>query len=288
MIKSSDMLSRRRVLGTFAMGGLAASGALPVGAAMAAPSADLWDHWQPSGAGLPGDGVDNTAWDGILARYRTLAHDGVARFAYGTVSAEDRKILVGYIQALERADWRNMSRPQQFAFWVNLYNAVTVRTILEHYPVDGIRDIGGGLFSPGPWDDERIKIDGEDVTLNDVEHRILRPIWKDSRIHFVVNCASIGCPNLPARAMSPGASENSLQQAALDFVNHPRGVRVEQGSLNVSSIFIWYRADFGEQEAKILSYLRRYAKPGLVDALTGISGIDDDSYDWALNEPSGG
>ena len=97
---------------------------------------------------------------------------------------------------------------EQRAFWINLYHALTVRVILSHYPVSGIReiDISPGLFARGPWDRKLIPVEGVELTLNDIEHRILRPIWRDPRVHYALNCASLGCPDLRRRPIPAPAS----------------------------------------------------------------------------------
>ena len=97
--------------------------------------------------------------------------------------------------------------------------------MLRFYPVDSIRDISSGFFSPGPWKKELLNVEGQSLTLNDIEHRILRPIWQDPRIHYAVNCASLGCPNLPVIAFSEDNTDAMLDRAAQQFINHPRGLQ---------------------------------------------------------------
>ncbi len=162
-----------------------------------------------------------------------------------------------------------LRRPEQLAYWINLYNALTVQVVLDHYPVASIHDIAisPGLLAIGPWDKPLIEIEGAAVSLNDIEHRILRPIWRDPRIHYAVNCASIGCPDLQARAFTAETAEALLEAAARAYVNHPRGARVEAGELTVSSIYAWYREDFGGTEAGVIAHLKRYAAPELAKAL---------------------
>ena len=143
----------------------------------------------------------------FLAQHLRTGEDGIARIGYGAVSDEDRKSLDAYIAALagHPGSRRALNRAEQQAYWINLYNALTVQVILDHYPVESIRDIdiSPGLFADGPWGKKLVTIEGEAVSLDDIEHRILRPIWKDPRIHYAVNCASIGCPNLQAGPSPP-------------------------------------------------------------------------------------
>jgi hypothetical protein len=122
------------------------------------------------------------------------------------------------------------------------------------------------------------------VSLDDIEHRILRPIWKDPRLHYALNCASIGCPNLQVRAFNAANGESLLEKGARDFINHRRGASVKDGRLRVSSIYTWFKEDFGGNDAGVIRHLSAFAKPGLKTSLKGIRVIDDDDYDWSLNE----
>jgi len=251
----------------------------------AAPEADLWDRWQ---AHDPDSqlSVDHKPWTAFLETYLVRGEDGINRVDYRGVAPEDRARLDGYLEALSGTEVDRLSRASQFAFWVNLYNALTVQVILDHFPVDSIReiDISPGFFSNGPWGKKLMTVEGEEVSLNDVEHRILRPIWQDPRIHYAVNCAALGCPNLQPRAFTPENAEALLEKGATDYVNHSRGVFFRDGGLVVSSIYDWYRADFGGSEAGVIDHLMEHARPGLRERLQGFREIDDYRYDWSLNQ----
>ena len=141
---------------------------------------------------------------------------------------------------------------EAFAFWGNLYNALTLRVILERYPVRSIKDIrsSGVALDPkgyfGPWRTKVVTVEGRRMSLDEIEHETMRPVFRDPRVHYAVNCASIGCPNLRPRAWRAATLEGELDEAAADFVNHPRGVSVlADGRLKVSSIYAWFREDFG-------------------------------------------
>ena len=168
------------------------------------------------------------------------------------------------------------------ALWINLYNALTIRTVLDHYPIGSIRDvdISPGLFEDGPWGEKLIAVEGEPLSLDDIEHRILRPIWRDPRLHYALNCAALGCPDLHPAAFEAPILESQLDEAARAYVNHPRGARIDSGDLIVSSIYVRYAADFGGGDISIIAHLRRYADAALDRALAGRSNIDKDSYDW--------
>ncbi|MBA1145953.1 DUF547 domain-containing protein [Ectothiorhodospiraceae bacterium WFHF3C12] len=259
---------------------------LVTGPAAAAPSAELWPRWQAHDPDATRT-VDHSAWGAFLARYREPGPDGIARLDYAGVSEAHRRRLQGYIEELERVAISEYDRDEQLAYWLNLYNAVTVEVVLAHPPVDSIRDIdiSPGWFSDGPWGAELVEVEGEALTLNDIEHRILRPVWQDPRIHYGVNCASLGCPNLLADPFTADRVDQQLTAAARAYVNHPRGVGFNDGELIVSSIYHWFRADFGDSEAGVIRHLRRYAGDQLRSRLADRSGYDDHRYDWSLNAP---
>ena len=101
------------------------------------------------------------------------------------------------------------NKKEQLAYWINLYNSLTIKVVLEHYPVKSIKEIKlSGIFKPGPWKKELVIIEGKKLSLDNIEHDILRPIWKDNRVHYAVNCASIGCPNLQNSAFTAKNSDS--------------------------------------------------------------------------------
>ena len=229
--------------------------------------------------------VDHAAWDTLLARYITRSADGVNLFAYGRVSPEDRKRLKDYIASLESVRVSTLPQPAQMAFWINLYNAKTIDIVLDHYPVKSIRDISlGGLFTVGPWKQKNMMVEGKSLSLDSVEHDILRKQWRDPRVHYAVNCASYSCPNLAAKAWTPEKLEEMLDEGARAYVNHPRGARIEKGKLTLSRIYDWYRADFGKTDAEVIRHVSAYASPDLKKKLATVGEIDGYDYDWSLNE----
>ncbi|MFC1657541.1 DUF547 domain-containing protein [Candidatus Moduliflexota bacterium] len=266
----------------------AAAGAgllLSVAVALAAPKPDLWDRWVAHDPSSP-EIVDHSAWDRFLDSYVVADHpSGINLLRYGE-AREGKAALDGYVTALEVTAVSKYGRAEQMAYWINLYNAVTVQVVLDHYPVGSIREIkiSPGLFSSGPWDKKLLKIEGQAVSLNDIEHRILRPIWKDNRVHYAVNCASLGCPDLQPVAFTAANTEELLEKAARAYVNHPRGARFEDGKLVVSSIYDWFEIDFGGSAGDVIDHLRSYAEGDLSKGLEGYSGKFKSGYDWDLND----
>ncbi len=250
-----------------------------------APKADLWPYWAEYNAAST-QAIDHTLWDRFLQTYVQQGDDGINRVAYAAVSSRDLNLLQQYISQLENIPIREYSRSEQLAYWVNLYNAVTVNIVLQHYPVNDIRDINisPGLFAIGPWGKKVLEIDGKPVSLNDIEHRILRPIWKDPRLHYILNCASLGCPNLYSRAYQARSINELLDKAAHEYINHPRGVVFKSGKLYVSSIYSWFRVDFGNSEPAVIQHLIEYASDDLARALSETTQISGDDYNWKLND----
>jgi hypothetical protein len=233
--------------------------------------------------------LDNTSWQSFLDRYVVRGAGGINLVRYVAVTSQDRGALDGWLETMSHIDPADLTRDQQFAWWVNLYNALTVRLILDHYPIASIRDIDKfRLGSRGPWNDVLIEVRGHGLTLDNIEHDILRPLWNDARIHFVVNCASLGCPDLARQALSARDLEAQLEAAAASFINHPRAVLVSNGRLTVSSLFKWYREDFGGAgDAGLITWLGRYADPDLAADLAGMTRISKYHYDWDLNDAVG-
>ena len=162
------------------------------------------------------------------------------------------------------------------------------------YPVDSIRKItiNEGLFGflkksvgvGGPWKAQIITVKGQKLSLDNVEHDILRPIFKDPRVHYAVNCASYGCPNLANEAFTGDKLQNQLDTNARAFVNHPRGIAFEGDAVTASSIYQWFKVDFGGTDEGVLDHVRKYANEDLKAKLEGKTSIAGFGYDWALND----
>lgn len=235
------------------------------------------------------EAIDHTAWTKLLATYVKPGADGVARVDYGKFKAEGHAELKRYVAGLEKVKVTGLARAEQFAFWANLYNAKTIDIVLDHYPVKSIKDIRlGGTFlasiTGGPWKAKVMTVEGLAISLDDIEHGLLRPSFKDPRVHYAVNCASIGCPDLGQAAFTGAKLEEQLDEAARVYINHPRGLQVTDGKVKASSIFSWFQADFGGSASGVLDHARKYARPELKKSLEGRSTIDSFDYDWRLND----
>jgi len=249
----------------------------------AAPSPDYWSYWDKTDEHSEVT-VDHRQWQGFLDGYVKLSADtGMYMVAYGRVKRDDKKALDAYLQQLAELDPRKLSRDEQLAYWINLYNALTVDLILDYYPVKSITRLGKGWFRMGPWRDELITIAGQAISLHDIEHRILRPIWNNPRIHYALNCASIGCPDLLPTAYRSSTINQQLDAAARRFINQEKGAELIDGRLVLSSIFDWYEDDFVDEDG-VLEELKVFARKGLKQQLDRFDGRISYRYNWKLNE----
>jgi hypothetical protein len=263
---------------------------LMTGGAMAAPSANLWPAWQVHDDANT-QPIDHHVWQAVLDQYLVVEKPGVTRFDYAAAKAKGGAAKVAaYVDAMAKIDIDQYARDVQLAYWINLYNALTVKVVLDHYPVASIRDIDiSGWFSDGPWGAKLITIEGRNLSLNDIEHRILRPIWHDPRIHYAVNCASVGCPALAKAAYQGQAINRQLDDQAKAFINSPRAIAPDADGkgLILSSLYDWYGDDFGKDDRAKLAHFRKYATGKTLDLLAGLTDdipVGDYRYDWSLND----
>lgn len=225
-------------------------------------------------------------WDRLLQNHVTRASDGIDYVDYDRWRAhgEDRAALEAYIAALEAVPASRLGDDERFAFWANLYNAVTVRLILDEAPSGSIREIRPSLFSIGPWGMELTRNEGRALSLDAIEHEIMRAEFEAALVHYAVNCASIGCPNIGLRAWRGETLQADLEAAARAYVNHPRGVTATERGLVISRIYKWYEEDFGGTDEGVIAHLRAYAEPGLAARIAANPRIRSHAYDWSLNQ----
>ena len=259
--------------------------ALASAPAQAVPKAEPWEIWLQHNPGSVRS-IDHAAWEQFLMRYLRIGGDGIHRVVYGEVTPEDRAALDGYIEQLAALPIQTYNRSEQMAYWINLYNALTVRLVLDHYPIASIRDIDASPrpLSGGPWDEKLVDVNGTPVSLSDIVNRILRPIFADPRVHYALSCAAIGCPNLQPEPYRGDRLDHQLSKAAMAYVNDPRCTWFEGGALGVSSLFRWYRKDFGGSDSAVIHHLMAYAEPRLAISLQQFDEIGADGFDWRLND----
>ena len=238
--------------------------------------------------------VDHSAFDSFLSTYHVAPthaaapHYGAALLRYSDVTESDKNALVSYINRLQDVQVTSLNKNEQLAFWINLYNAQTTRVILENYPVDSIRSIKSSFLDiKGPWNDKTLMVEGETLSLDNIENRIVRPLFSDPRIHYALNCAAIGCPNLRAEAYKSTGLDAVLDAQARAYINNPRAIQIEDGRVTASRIFLWYKGDYGGSESAVLDHIRQYARPELRQSLDGVTKIDAYEYNWDLIDAGG-
>ncbi len=252
-------------------------------------------HWLTAQAA----GFDHSAWDGLLKEHVTALRGGQATQVDYAGFAADRGRLRQYLAALSgvsRAEFDRWDKPTQLAFLINAYNANTVELILTRYPdLKSIKDLGSLLRSP--WKKSFIPLLGETRSLDDIEQGLIRGSdrYAEPRIHFAVNCASIGCPALRTEAFSAERLDAQLEDSTRAFLSDRTRNRLDGNTLRVSSIFKWYRGDFEKGwrgAANLAGFLALHRDAlGLDEASTsrlksGDLGIDFLDYDWRLNSKS--
>lgn len=173
----------------------------------------------------------------------------------------------------------NWSEAEEMAYWINAYNAFTVKLIIDHYPLESIKDLGKGLpVISSPWDLKFFKIGELDFDLNTIEHEILRKKFNEPRIHFAINCASFSCPKLRNEAFVPARLEAQLEDQTMSFIHNPDKNIINASETLLSSIFDWFASDFNKNEP-VLDFIKRY-QPELNKA----NKVEYISYSWKLNE----
>lgn len=282
MNRTMSAVLRRTAAAAFLAGALVFTGGF--GPSWKSDEPELMPYWKASNASS-GKTVNHDGWDALLKRYVRTDKTGLNRFAYGRMTDSDKARLSGYVNKLTKVKITGFTRNEQLAYWLNLYNSLTIKVIVDHYPVRSIRDIdiSPGIFSNGPWGRKLVRVEGRELSLDDIEHRILRPIWRDPRIHYGVNCASIGCPNLQDRAFTGKNAGKLLNIGARQYINSPRGVSISKDKVTVSKIYSWFAYDFGNSEKGVLLHLIKYADPKLAAQLRKLGRIHDAEYDWGLN-----
>lgn len=245
---------------------------------------------------------DYTAYAAVLG-----AHVRPPRVDYAALQ-RDRARLDAVVASFDAPGARGearWSREQRLAFWINAYNVFTLRVIVDHYPIasawltlqprNSIRQIDG------VWTDIKWQAAGRSVTLDEIEHQIIRPTFEEPRIHFAVNCASVSCPPLAARPYRAATLEAQLDAAARAYLASAQGVQVDGTTLRVSSIFKWYGDDFVARYAPPVKERRDATERAILGvvlshgperaaaaARTGTARIAFLDYDWSLNDVAAG
>lgn len=195
---------------------------------------------------------------------------------------QDSLKLNNYISLLENnhPNDKHWSRDERLAYWLNAYNAFTIKLVTDHYPVKSIKDIKPGIpFINSVWDIKFINIEGANYDLNNIEHGIVRKQFDEPRIHFALNCASISCPRLRNEAYTAKKLETQLVEQSKIFLSNPIKNQISKDKIVLSKIFSWFGGDF-KKKGTLIEFLNQYA-PVQIDAKAKRSSLD---YNWNLNE----
>lgn len=221
--------------------------------------------------------VDHTIYAELLNRYVSNG-----KVNYKELKKEELR-LEKYLENLSSVNPAELSRNERFAFYINAYNAWTLKLILDHYPgIESIKDAGTLLSSP--WKKKIARINGDVISLDTIEHDILRPVFKDPRVHFAINCAALSCPPLANYPFNGRNLDQQLNTQTRKFINDSKSNFIEGEILWVSRIFKWFEKDFDNE---IIAFFEAYAEDELKQRLNGLKeriNVKYLDYNWSLNE----
>lgn len=214
--------------------------------------------------------VSHEAWNALLTKYVT----STGKVNYAGFKADKAK-LQAYLNTLSKGISSSASKKEKMAFWINAYNAFTVKLIVDNYPTSSIKNLKGGK----PWDVKFIKIGSSTYSLNNIEHDILRKKFFDARLHFVLVCAAKSCPKLLNKAYTASNLYAEMDKQARLFINNPAKNKITASSGQISELFNWYKGDF-TKSGSLVSYINKYSKV----KLNSNAKISHLTYDWSLNK----
>lgn len=237
--------------------------------------------------------VDYTLWNQLLAKY----YDPAKGMNYKALKANDTATLQTLRRQMATVDVAKLARPDQFAYWINLYNISVVGTVVGGYPVKSIRDLSTDpIIRLNVFKKETIDLKGGKISLDAIENQKIREGWKDARIHFAINCAAHSCPPIRTEAYVGARVSEQLDDQARKFLSGPYGAKIKADgkdlTINVTKIMDWFSADFEKWGGGRVTFLRKFvssAQQKQIDAaLAAKADIDLEfaDYDWKLNDSS--
>jgi len=271
--------------------------ARPLTALAAGVLATIASAGPPAATAQLSTGFDHTH-AGLTKVLGDVLEDGLVDYAALRKSPADLDAYLASLAATTPAQHAKWSRDQRFAFWINTYNGYTLQLIRDEGPVKSIKKLGG--FFSSPWEKKFIPLPAFDperknkkITLDEIEHEILRPTFKDARVHAAVNCASVGCPPLRGEAFQADRLDEQLsEQVAVWLADTARNqVRPEGGKIRVSKIFDWFAKDFGKSDENVVRWIADHVgDEGLAKQLRSNAKslkVKYVSYDWGINAQKG-
>ena len=234
-------------------------------------------------------GLDNSLYDSVLEKY--VDEEGMVDYA-GLQSAPEK--LDQYLTLLNQTDPASLNQDDRLAFWLNVYNAYTLKLIINNYPISGIRQAANGPFIPKlntPWEVDLVNVNGKVMDLDHVEHKIIRKEFDDARVHFALVCAALSCPKLRRESYRGDILDQQLQDQGIDFLNSPNKNRIEKEGrqIRISKIFKWFKGDFEKEGQSLQQFLADFYEGEIATALSQNKlKVKYTKYDWALNDQSKG
>jgi len=232
-------------------------------------------------------GPDNSLFTQIL---RENVKDGLVN--YKAIKADKR--FADYVALLEKTDPSTISKINRLAFWINVYNAFTIKIVVDQYPIKSIMNIAAHVspFGKSNFEKKVVTINGMKYSLNDLENNIIRP-YGDPRIHFAINCAALSCPPIRAEAFEPARLNEQLEEQTRNFLNNPEKNSFDftKKQAMLSKIFDWFKEDFEKYTTSVPDFVSRYlpAEQGRQLRSAGKSfKIDHHDYNWDLNDTATG
>lgn len=222
--------------------------------------------------------INHERWDQLVKKH--VKDDGFVDYKGFIRDSVELNRYLDQISAVHPND-KSWSRNEQMAYWINAYNAFTIKLIVQNYPVASIKDIKKGIaFVNSVWDIKFIQIQGFTYDLNNIEHNILRPVFKDARVHAAVNCASFSCPRLRQEAYTAENLDSQLDDAMKKFLADPLRNNITAEKAEISEIFKWFKGDFDRDAGSLIAYLNKFSAQKISEK-TELKHLD---YNWALNE----
>ena len=240
-------------------------------------------------------------FDAVLKKY---VQNGLVNYSELKKDRTSIDAFVNELKAVSQQEYDTWNNDQELAFWINAYNGWFLQIVIDHYPIK--KQLLKGMVYPdnsvqqirGIWTDIKSKFAGREVSLDSIEHIIIRPEFREPRIHFAIVCASIGCPLLRNEAFRASQLEKQLDQAARDFVNNPEKVKVTPANktIRMSKIFDWFSDDFSKfkseelrkkysgKESGSIGFILKYVSPSDANVIKAGAEVEYFDYDWALNE----
>ncbi|MCY7350379.1 MAG: DUF547 domain-containing protein [Cytophagaceae bacterium] len=222
--------------------------------------------------------ISHETWNSLLKKYV----DNTGMVDYRSLKEKDAKTLDKYLELVSsNAPGNDWSKDEKLAYWLNAYNAFTIKQILDMYPTNSIiRNQLQLVSGSGPFNKKYFKIGGKDMSLNNIEQDIVRKEFNEPRIHFALVCAAISCPKLRNEAYVPAKLDAQLADQAKDFLNNPKKNAISKEKVSVSKIFDWYKDDFGKSDENVVKFINKYSSA----KANGDANVSYMKYDWNLND----